>query len=179
MNGERFWSIVEDARTEMGSDSELVAQALLRRLRALPPDEIEQFQEHWEQARDEAYRWPIIDAATLLLGPMGDSLELQDWIVSHGRETVQRLQDDPDSMVELVPDRHNARIDWFCGLAMEAHIAATGAPFTVDGPPGLYEPLGTPVDLTDEASARRQFPRLTAYLDNNRWIPRPWERPAD
>jgi len=58
-------------------------------------------------------------------------------------------------------------------------VAATGAPFTVDGPPGLYEPLGTPVDLTDEANARRQFPRLAAYLDDNRWIPRPREGPAD
>jgi hypothetical protein len=179
VNGERFWSIVEDARAEMGSDSERVAQAVLRRLRALQPDDIERFQEYWEQAQDEVYRWPISDAATLLLGPVDDFLAVQDWIVSHGREMVQRLQDDPDSMVELAPDRHNARIDWFCGLAMEAHIAATGAPFAVNGPPGLDEPLGTPVDLTDEASARRQFPRLTAYLDDNRWILRPWQGPAD
>lgn len=179
MNGERFWGIVEDARAETGSDSERVAQALLRRLRVLQPDDIEQFQDLWEQAQDEVYRWPISDAATLLLGPVGDFLAVQDWIVSHGRETVRRIQDDPDSLVELVPDRHNARIDWFCGLAMEAHIAATGAPFPVDGPPGLYEPQGMPVDLTDEASVRRQFPRLTAYLDDNRWIPRPWEDLAD
>jgi hypothetical protein len=91
---ERFWSIVEDARAETGSDSERIAQALLRRLRVLQPDDIEQFQDLWEQAQDEVYRWPISDAATLLLGPVGDFLAVQDWIVSHGRETVRRIQDD-------------------------------------------------------------------------------------
>ncbi|MER7420459.1 DUF4240 domain-containing protein [Micromonospora peucetia] len=78
------------------------------------------------------------DAATLLLGLLDDDdfLAVQDWIVSHGRHTMQRVQDDPDSLVELAPDRHNARIDWFCGLPLEANIAATGAPFAVDGPSG-------------------------------------------
>lgn len=181
VNGTSFWRVVEDARAEMGSDTERVAQALLRRLRVLEPDEIERFQELWERARDELYRWPIIDAATLLLGPLDDDaiFAVQDWIVSHGRQTMRRVQDDPDGLVALASDRHNARVDWFCGLPMEAHLAATGTPFPVDGPSGLDEPHGTPADLTDEASARRNFPRLSAYLDDNRWIPRPWEPPAN
>jgi hypothetical protein len=177
---EFFWDIVEGARAEMGSDTELVAQALLRRLRRLRPDEIEQFQELWEQAQDELYRWPIWDAATLLLGPFDedDFLAVQDWILSHGRQSVQRVQDDPDTLVELAPDRHNARIDWFCGLPMEAHIAATGAPLSahmLDGPEAL---AGTPGNLTDEIAMRRHFPRLTAYLDDNPWIARPWRTEA-
>jgi hypothetical protein len=45
--------MVEDARLEVGADTELVAQALLRRLRALQPNAIERFQELWEQAQDE------------------------------------------------------------------------------------------------------------------------------
>ncbi|MGW3810770.1 DUF4240 domain-containing protein [Micromonospora sp. NPDC005113] len=40
-----FWRIVEGARAEVGSDTERVARALLRRLRALAPSEIEQFEE--------------------------------------------------------------------------------------------------------------------------------------
>ena len=179
MDEEHFWGIVEGARAEMGGDSELVAQAVLRRLRALPPDGIGQFQLRWEDARDEVYRWPILDAATLLLGSSGDLREVQDWIVSHGRGTIRRVQEDPDSLVELASDRHNAPIDWFSDLTTEAHIAAVGAPCEVESSPGLYEPEGTPAALTDEASARRRFPRLTAYLDDNRGIPRPWDSPAD
>jgi hypothetical protein len=176
-----FWRFVEGARAEAGSDTERVAQVLLRRLRGLRPEEIEQFQELWEQAQDELYSWPIHDAATLLLGPLdNDALfAVQDWILSHGRRTMQRVQDDPDSLVELAPDRHNARIDWFCGLAMEAHIAATGRPFAVDGPNGPDEPTGTPAEMADEVSMRQRFPRLTAYLDDNLWIDRPWEDAAN
>lgn len=175
-----FWRTVESARAEAGSDTERVAQVLLRRLRALTPDEIEQFEELWFQAQDELYRWPIRDAATLLLGPFDDDdfLAIQDWIVSQGRQTMRRVQDDPDNLVELAPDRHNARIDWFCGLPFEAHIAATGAPLPADGPSGPGTPVGTPADLTDENRTRQRFPKLTAYLDDNPWIERPWERAA-
>ncbi|MGW3608146.1 DUF4240 domain-containing protein [Micromonospora sp. NPDC005161] len=49
----------------------------------------------WFQAQDELYNWSIRDAATLLLGPLSedDFLAVQDWIVSHGRQTMQRVQD--------------------------------------------------------------------------------------
>jgi hypothetical protein len=175
-----FWHLVDGARAEAGSDSEVVAQSVLRRLRALPPDEMEEFQELWEQAQDEVYHWGIYDAATLLLGPIDEDalLAVQDWIVSHGRHTVRRLRDDPDSLVELAADRHNARTDWFCGLAMEAHIGATGRPFAVDGPDGPEELAGEPGRITDEADTRRRFPRLTAYLDANPGIERPWKPTA-
>ncbi len=175
-----FWEIVEHTRAVAGSDTERVAQVLLRRLRELSPGEIEEFQEHWEQAQDGLFRWPIQDAATLLLGPLDDDalFAAQDWIVSHGRRTTQHVQDDPDNLVELMPDRHNARIDWFGGLAMEAHIAVTGRSFAVDGPDSPDEPLGTAADLTDEISTRQRFPRVAAYLDANTWIKRPWESAA-
>jgi hypothetical protein len=131
-----FWRLVEDSRTDMGVDTERVAQALLRRLRTLRPTAIERFQELWEQAQDELYCQPVLDAATLLLGHLDDELAVLDWIVSQGRQTVRGVLDDPDSLVALASDRHNARIDWLCGLPLEAHIAATGAPFAIDGPPG-------------------------------------------
>ena len=171
-----MWRLVEDSRADIGADTERVAQALLHRLRTLRPSAVERFQELWEQAQDELHCWPVLDAATLLLGPLDDELAVQDWIVSHGRQVVRGVLDDPNSLVTLAPDQHNARIDWFCGLPLEAYIAATGAPFAVDGPPGRDQPGGTPTDLTNEAEVRRHFPRLAAYLDDNRWIPRPWER---
>jgi hypothetical protein len=85
-----YWRIVEAARAEAGSDTERVARALLRRLRDLSPAELEDFQVLWEQAQNELYRWPVHDAAELLLGPLdSDGLfAVQDWIVSHGRRVV-------------------------------------------------------------------------------------------
>ncbi|GAB3938863.1 hypothetical protein GCM10027614_19840 [Micromonospora vulcania] len=144
MESAAFWRLVEGARAEAGSDTERAAQVLLRRLCALTPDEIERFEELWFHEQDELYRWPIRDAATLLLGAFGDDdfLAVQDWIVSHGRQITRRVRDDPDCLVELAPDRHNARIDWFCGLPIEAHIAATGAPSRWMGPADPTRPPG-------------------------------------
>ncbi|QDY11417.1 DUF4240 domain-containing protein [Micromonospora sp. HM134] len=135
---------------------------------------------YWRRNWPTTARWGRVrDAAILLLGSIDDEdfLAARDWILSRGRQTMQRVQDDPDGLVELAPDRHNARIDWFCGLPLEAHIAATGAPFAIDGPSGPGTPLGTPADLTPKP-VRGRFPRLTADRDDNPWTERPWERTA-
>ncbi|MCM0676131.1 DUF4240 domain-containing protein [Micromonospora phytophila] len=171
-----FWSIVEGCRTEAGGNTERLAQLVLRRLKTLSPDEIVEFEELWFRVQDELLHWPVRDAGTLLLGPFDDEsfTAVQDWIVSHGRAVIRRIQEDPDSLVELAADRHNARIDWFCGLPLEAHIAVAGCPFAMDEWRGPEAPTGSPAVLTDEDEARRRFPRLTAYLDENPWIERPW-----
>jgi hypothetical protein len=94
--------------------------------------------------------------------------------VSRGRAVMRRVKDGPDCLVELAADRRNASVDWFCGLPVEAHIALTGRPPAMDGPSGPEEPAGVPTDLSDASEVRRRFPRLTAYLEENTWIERPW-----
>lgn len=175
---EVFWRIVEGCRHHGGADTERFAQLVLRSLRSLDPQEILEFEQLWFQAQDQLYHWPVWDAAALFLGRTGDDvfMAVQDWIVSHGRAVMKRVKDDPDSLVELVADRRNALIDWFCGLPTEAYIAATGHPPPFGGEPdGLDEPTGVTADLRDEADMRRRFPRITAYLDDKRWIARPWD----
>lgn len=164
-----FWRLVEDCRNEAGADTERVAQLILRRLRTLGADEIVEFEQLWFRAQDELFCWPVRDAAVLLLGPFDDDafLAVQDWIVSHGRTVMRRVKEDPDRIVELAADRHNARIDWFCGLSVEAHIAVAGRPPAMDGPSGPDAPAGIPADLSDESEMRRRFPRIMAYLDGN------------
>lgn len=176
MREETFWGIVESCREEAGADTVLVARLILRRLRTLTPSEIGEYERLWFRAQGELYCWPVRDAATLLLGPFDDDtfLAVQDWIVSHGRRVMRRVKADPDSLVELAADRHNARIDWFCGLPVEAHIGLTGRPSVGEEPSGPAEPAGVPAPLTDVGEASRRFPRLTAYLDQNSWMARPW-----
>ncbi|MEH0829667.1 MULTISPECIES: DUF4240 domain-containing protein [unclassified Micromonospora] len=177
MRQETFWAIVESCRAEAGADSEHAARLVLRRLRALSPEELIEYERWWLRAQAELFTWPVRDAATLLLGPFDDEtfLSVQDWIVSHGRPVLRRVLDDPDHLVELAGDRHNARVDWFRHLPAEVHIALTGRPCEVDGDDGPEEPCGRPVDLRDAAQLRQRFPRLMAYLDGNTWIARPWD----
>ena len=173
-----FWRVVEDCRNEAGADSEHVARLVLRALCAMGPDEILAFERHWLAVQDQLYTWPLLDAATLLLGPVDDDdfASVQDWILSHGRAVAQRVTDDPDCLVGLAADRHNARGDWFCGLAVEALIKTTGRPPGFGGDldePG-DGPGGTPADLTNEGETRRRYPRIVAYLDQNPQMARPW-----
>jgi hypothetical protein len=137
-----FWGIVEGARAEAGTDTEHAAQVLLRHLRALPPADHEPFQEFWEQEQNQLYCWPIHDAATLLLGPLDDDslLAVQDWILSHGRNTVQRILDDPDSIVELATDRHNACIDCSAVCPWRHTSPQLAAPCPLVGLTGLTSP---------------------------------------
>ncbi|GIF51970.1 uncharacterized protein DUF4240 [Asanoa ferruginea] len=176
MNEEGFWQIVDECRLAAGPDTERVAQLILRRLRALSEQEILDYEELWFRAQDEAFTWPIRNAASLLFGGVDDEdfMLVQDWIVSHGRAVLERVKTDPDRLVELMADRHNARIDWFCGLPVEAHIARLGCPPAMDDRPGPAELAGAAIDLTDEREVRRCFPRIAGYLDANRWITRPW-----
>jgi hypothetical protein len=173
-----FWKVTEGCRATAGGDTERAAQLLLGRLRSIRPDEIVEFRRLWLCAAAELSTWPVSDAAELLLGPLDDDAfrAAQDWIVSHGRAVMLHVQQDPDSLVALAADRHNARMDWFAGLPLEAHIAATGRPFVTDDSVGPDELAGPQTDLTDEIAVRRQFPLLTAYLDANSWIERPWNR---
>lgn len=178
MEEERFWRLVDGCRNEAGADTERVAQLVLRRLRTLTDSEILEYEERWFRAQNELFSWPVRDAATLLLGPFDDDvfMAVQDWIVSHGRAVLSHVTADPDCLVELATDRHNARIDWFCGLPVEAHIAVTGAPPSIGESSGPLELAGVPADLSDEVATRRRFPKITAYLDENTWIERPWNR---
>ena len=173
-----FWHVVEDCRNEAGADTEHVARLVLRALCAMSPSEILTFERYWFSVQDQLLGWPLLDAATLLLGPVDDDdfASVQDWIMSHGQAVVHRVKDDPDCLVELAADRHNARGDWFRGLAVEALIRTTGSPPGFGGElDETYDELdGTPADLTDEGEMRLRYPRIVAYLDENPWMARPW-----
>jgi Protein of unknown function (DUF4240) len=172
-----FWRVIDGCRSEAGADTEQAARRVLRRHCAMGPSEILGFEQLWLSARDELYAWPLLDAATLMLGRVDDDdfMSVQDWILSHGRAVTRDVKDNPDALVELVADRHNAREEWFCGLPVEALIRTTGRPPGFgDEPDGSNELEGEPADLTDEGEMRRRYPGIVAYLDENPWIARPW-----
>jgi hypothetical protein len=176
-----FWCVIQDCRNEAGADTEQVARLVLRALCAMDPSEVLAFERRWFSAQAQLLAWPLLDAAALLLGPIDDDdfASVQDWILSHGRAVVQRVKDNPDCLIELVADRHNARCDWFRGLPVEALVKMTRRPPAFGGeldmPDG--EPDGTPADLTDEGEMRRRYPRIVAYLHENPWMVRPWVMP--
>ncbi|GAA2603230.1 DUF4240 domain-containing protein [Paractinoplanes durhamensis] len=56
----------------------------------------------------------------------GELCHVQDWIISYGRTTVERIARDPDSLADLAGDAGNARAGWFDEFTTEAHIIVSG-----------------------------------------------------
>ncbi|MBL7255647.1 DUF4240 domain-containing protein [Paractinoplanes lichenicola] len=169
MDEDRFWAIIGATREEAGSDSARVARLLFRRLRVLGPAEVVEFVRWWERARSRLYSWPVTDAAAVLLGPVDEDDEelerIQDWIISYGRETVDRVARDPDCLAGLVADRGSARADSFEEFLAEAHMVVAGSwppDYDPDGPDDL---VGEQTDLGDPEAVRRRFPRLAALRE--------------
>jgi hypothetical protein len=162
---DRFWALVATSRREAVNNTELASRILFRCLRKLEADEVVEFVRLWERARSGLYSWPVTDAACLLLGTVEeeDLRQIQDWIISYGREAVEKVAGDPDNLVDLAADAGSARAEWFGEFLAEAHIVVSGtwAPgYDPDGPEDL---IGAHTDLSDSAIVERQFPRLAAF----------------
>ncbi|WP_229074485.1 DUF4240 domain-containing protein [Actinoplanes sp. DH11] len=165
MDEDKFWQLVAECRQAGGTDTEVVARLLFRRLRVLDATEVAGFLRLWERARTRLYGWPVADAACLLLGPVEeeDLAHIQDWIISYGRAAVDRIAADPDGLVDLAADAGNAREQWFGEFTTEAYILVTGAWPPEGDPDGPDNLTGERVDLGDPAAVERRFPRLAAY----------------
>ena len=162
---DEFWALVAECRDECGDNTELVARLLFRRLRRLDAAGVAAFVRLWERARSRLSSWPVTDAACLLLGPVDeeDLCHIQDWIISYGRTTVERIAGNPDSLIGLAADAGSARAGWFDEFMTEAHIVVTGTwPLGYD-PDGPEDLTGERADLGDPTVAHRQFPALAAF----------------
>ncbi len=109
MDEGRFWALIAECRHH-GSDTDSVSRLLFRRLRALDPSDVVAFVEQWECTRSRLYSWPVANAACLLLGPVEeeDLRHIQDWVISHGQATVDRVCCNSDDLADLAHDRGNA-----------------------------------------------------------------------
>jgi uncharacterized protein DUF4240 len=160
-----FWALIAQCRRESGSDSDLAARLIFRRLRVLDGAAVVEFGRLWERAKSRLHSWPVTDAVCLVLGPVeGEDLGLiQDWIVSYGRSAVERIVHDPDNLADLAADGGSARADGFQEFLAEAHIVVSGTwPLGYD-PDGPEELTGEHTDLRDRDAVGRRFPRLTAF----------------
>jgi hypothetical protein len=170
-----FWALIAHCREESDNDTDLVSRVLFRRLRTLAATEVAGFVRLWERARSRLASWPVTDAACLLLSPVEDEDlgHIQDWIISYGRPTVERIARDPDSLTDLAGDAGNARAPWFGEFITEAHVLVSGAwPLGYD-PDGPEDLTGARTDLGDRATVDRQFPRLAAFRRDHPELGRP------
>ena len=111
MDTDTFWTIVEDTRAEAleaGADSvvEEHVATLTAALEELSDDDVRGFYRELTAVRARANRWDLWAAAYVALGGASDDsfLDFRNWLISHGRETYERVLADPDAVADLAWD---------------------------------------------------------------------------
>jgi hypothetical protein len=174
-----FWALVGDTRREAAASGppsvvEEHIGTLSAALEDLSDDEVRAFYRELRALRARANRWDLWAAAYLALGGASDDsfLDFRNWLISHGRETYERVLADPDSVAELSWDEEEndfgAAEGWaYAALEVleergfdEDALDDVGADEDVDDQFG--EPSGEPFPEDDDEWFAARFPRLWA-----------------
>jgi hypothetical protein len=174
MDRDRFWKLIETARTAGGDCQELTAH-LVAKLKKLPASEIVAFQQTLEELLAESFRHTLRGAAVLInAGCSDDGFEdFRGWLIAQGRQVYEAALQDPDSLA-LHPQVRtwDPRRMWPAALACEALLAAaseayqaaTAQELPLEDLPWPPRDPGPAWDFDDHAEMRRRYPRLWTRL---------------
>jgi hypothetical protein len=170
MDETRFWDLIEAAQADSGGDCERMADLLTERLVALPPQEIVGFAAAMRDRLQEAYRWDLWWAASLLNGWCSDDgfEYFRGWMIAQGRKVFAAALADPDSVADVPTDEEFVGADLECEAILyapyDAYERATGG----EMPAGAFERVPLPElarkEWADEEVERR-FPRILARAE--------------
>jgi hypothetical protein len=174
MDRDRFWMLIDTARTAGGNCEELTAH-LVAKLMQLPASEIVAFQQLLEELLAESFRYTLWGAAVLInAGCSDDGFEdFRGWLIAQGRQVYEAALQDPDSLA-LHPQVRawDPRRMWPAALACEAlpaaaweaYQATTAEEFPSQGLPWPQRDPGPAWDFDDHAEMRQRYPKLWTRL---------------
>ncbi|MFC7242330.1 DUF4240 domain-containing protein [Catellatospora aurea] len=177
MDIERFWALIEQARTDVegdiGEDGTGLAKALTARLSALSLADIAGFATRFEQLRAAADRYDLWGAAHLIGGGCSDDafVDFRSGLIAAGRKWYEAALADPDalaghpSVVEAVEwDDDSAIFAELVGYAAaDAFREVAGAELVL--PETAKAPIaGEDWDFEDDDQMRHRLPRLSALV---------------
>ncbi|MFI9718639.1 DUF4240 domain-containing protein [Streptomyces sp. NPDC052396] len=166
MDETEFWELIDSTREAAEGDAEEQADLLVERLIQLDPDGVLDFARHFEARYNRAYLWDLWAAAAVLLNGASDDVFdcFRCWLIAQGREVFEGAVHDPDNLAELLED-FDEEVDGdgedLGYAADEAYEQLTGVETPDLGLPSPPpEPLGTPIDLEDDAALAERLPAL-------------------
>jgi hypothetical protein len=145
MNADEFWKFIDSAKQNAGPDTDARPGALQSLLASLTAEELQSFQNHYDQQIRISYRWDLWAAAYIINGGCSDDgfRYFRDWLISEGRSTFERALQNPDSLADL-PHVDPADLESFGYVALELYekngTAELDRDFSTEG----AEPAGTP-----------------------------------
>jgi hypothetical protein len=178
MDIEAFWGTIESAQAAAGSGGQL-HEALADDLASRDGQEILDFQDRFDQARNGIFRWDVWAAAYLINGGCSDDgfWYFTAWVIAEGRDWYQKVLASPDSLAGH-PAVISAADEGDAELEDEAagYAAATAYERVTDGADlyeaqrargegiRFYDDMGEQFDFDDDEQMSRRLPRLWALF---------------
>ncbi len=161
MDDTQFWSLIAQSR-QGKDDCEAQTKRLKALLTKLPPEEIVEFDRHFTQRSNQAYRWDLWAVAYIINGGCSDDgfEYFRRWLVGQGQAAYEAAMTSPESVGDLVPDDVTCvECESLMYAAYEAYEQITGQEIPLDGVPYPEEPIG--VRWNDD-DLERLYPELYA-----------------
>lgn len=162
MEDQRFWALVEAARDAAGEDLDERIAGLEQVLLTRDAEEVQAFQDKYDELLQRANTWALWGAAYLMNGGCSDDgfRYFRDWLVSEGEAVFEAALADPDSLAALPgAGAQDHELEGFGAVAAEVYEQLTDAPIARRRALEAGAPTGL-AWTEDELPAR--YPRLAA-----------------
>lgn len=160
MDLSQFWKIIGDACAGASDDEDFLGR-IDSYLRALKPEELLEFETHFNKMNAQAYSWNLWGAAYLMNGGCSDDGfdYFRAWLIAQGQETFETALEDPDSLAALADPE--GELEELIYLAGEAYEEKTGEEMPDSVFEGAEQPdLGQGWDFDDKTEMKKRYPRL-------------------
>jgi hypothetical protein len=128
MTLDQSWTIVEEVHRDSGGDMDTKCESLGNRLRRLPLEEVQSFDEHFTDCTHRAYNWQLWAAAYIIChGCSDDSFsDFRSTLISMGREIFEKALADPQSLADKHYDAEQANYEGYQYVASIAYEEMSG-----------------------------------------------------
>ncbi len=157
MNRDDFWKIVE-----VGCSSGEPETVLETELKGKSAEDLQEFQKHFDELFDSAYRWDLWGAAYIIGGGCSDDgfIDFRYGLISKGRNIFERALSNPDALADV--DAESIENESYGYVAGEAYETLTGNAMPQTDIAEAAASMGEEWDFEDEDEIRKRLPRLMA-----------------
>ena len=161
MDEPTFWTLVESAKAEATPALSNQPEILQKKLEALPPREIVEFDRIFTQLHHAAYRWDLWAAAYIIEGGCSDDgfADFRAGLIGLGRDAYYAALTDPGTLARQPTRGVDFSNEEMLYAARQAYEAVTGEEMPDHGLVHPREPRG---ERWDHATAAKKYPELVA-----------------
>jgi hypothetical protein len=133
MNQDEFWRLIDEARAaparKPGPASLRAAENLRALLVKLPAEEVDSFNDHFEQSMQAVYRGDVWDVATIVLQGCGKISfeEFLGWLIIQGRAAYESVAAAPATVGQYALLTEDALCARILTVPKEAYHAVSGS----------------------------------------------------